>query len=664
MPDRCVLSILVDAIDRDRAHDLAPSGRRQHLGRGCGPVGLPSLSMLTTAGARRRLPWARPRFELVLLALVAVATVSPVLAYGDQDQSRLCLTEAFLHGNVSNDACLANAFDHSVYAGHLYSDKAPGLSVLAIPAVALLQPSSPEAWSSHDIRLWGVRVLTVGVAFILCAFMVGRVSEGLAPGFGGISLVTFALGTLVAPLGAVMFEHVPAATLAFAGFLFAWSRRPLLAGLLAGAALLVEYETGLILLVLGCYVAVVAGRRPLGMFLAGVVPGAVLLGAYDQAAFGAPWHLSYRYIGNVLASEQSTGFFGITTPHAFGITQVFAGSRGLLVVSPVLVMAVFGLARLGRVYRPEAIVAGVVTALFVLADCGYFDPYGGWSGGFSPGPRFLVAAIPFLALGLGPSFNWRPRLTLVAALISVIATTVVVLTWTTVDLGRGGGVWGEFARLPSKLGSSVPTNLLSVVGLGPTWGALLVLLATVAAVGIGMRQMPWREIRRRPREAASRRRPSPRAVLVVVVCVYLVVAANVLAITNQPYGEDAWIHLVALQTTISADTAASYQGGEVNFNISVIDNGPAGVGGLILTVRLSHGLRLVGPPAYTRGSGCTGTTTLVCNLGFLRPKGAQQANVMFGAQVTEPTSQLLTASASAQGAPSSHVASFNVAVGS
>ena len=31
-------------------------------------------------------------------------------------------------------------------------------------------------------------------------------------------------------------------------------------------------------------------------------------------------------------------------------------------------------------------------ALFVLGDCGYFQPYGGRS----PGPRFIGAALPFL----------------------------------------------------------------------------------------------------------------------------------------------------------------------------------------------------------------------------------------------------------------------------
>ncbi len=611
------------------------------------------LGPSVTAG--RAFPWARPRYELLILALVAVAALSPVLVPNVQDESRLCLSEALLHGNVSNDPCLANVGDHSFFAGHRYSDKAPGLSLLAVPAVAVLGPGPPTRWAKDDLRLWGIRVLTVGVAFLLCAFAVGRVSEGLAPGFGGIALVSFALGTMVASLGAVSFEHVPAGALALGAFLLAWSRRPLLAGLLAGAALLVEYETGLILAVLACYIAF-QGWRPLRAFAVGVVPGAVLLGAYDWAAFGSPWHLSYRYVANILAGEQGTGFFGIGVPTTFGIVQVFAGSRGLLVVSPVLVLAAIGLVRLGRTHRAEALAAGCVVAIFVLADCGYFDPYGGES----PGPRFLVAGLPFLALGLGPAFSWRPRLTLVTAVISLIGTTVVTLTWTTVDLNRGGGAWGELARLLAKPDSALPANVLSVAGAG--WGGLLVAIGAAGALAAGIRGMPWTRIRQERRERAGRERPSRRAVAAAAAVAYLVIAADVLALTNQPYGEDPALHLVVLHPSITAPSATSVFGGEVNFVVSVRDVGTVGAEKLFLTINLSPGMRLVGPPAFTRGSGCTGRSTLVCNLGFLSPKGAQVATVMFGVLITQPTDQQITAWASAQGDPHSKPSSFHVSV--
>ena len=147
------------------------------------------------------LPWARPRHELLLLALVVVAALSPV--YGiSQDASRLCLTRALVHGRLYNDGCLSTSGDRASYNGHLYTDKAPGMSILEIPSAEAVRLSPPQAWPANSLRLWAIRILSSGVAFLVCAFLVGRLSEGLAPGYGALSLVTFALGTLVAPFAA------------------------------------------------------------------------------------------------------------------------------------------------------------------------------------------------------------------------------------------------------------------------------------------------------------------------------------------------------------------------------------------------------------------------------------------------------------------------------
>ena len=75
-------------------------------------------------------------------------------------------------------------------------------------------------------------------------------------------------------------------------------------------------------------------------------------------------------------------------------------------------------------------------------------------------------------------------------------------------------------------------------------------------------------------------------------------------------------------------------------------------------------MRSAGPPALTRGSGCAGRFTIECSLGFLRPRGAQEANVAFGVQITQPADQKVTAWARAQGSPRSNTASYDVSIGS
>ena len=439
------------------------------------PVGLQAQSPF---------PWRRPRAELVILLLVAAVALSPVYVTDVQDISRLCLTRSLVAGQLHNDRCLARTIDRSQHAGHLYSDKAPGMSVLYIAPAEAVQLPSPVHWAPEgDLRLWLVRVFASGLPFLLCVFLVGRISEGVAPGLGAPAMAVFALGTLMAPLAVAGFDHVPAAGFGFLAFVLAWRRKPFPAGLAAGAALTTEYEAAAILLVVLAYTAL-QGRSAALRFAAGAAPGAALLAAYDWLAFGAPWRLPYHYLANEYATSQNAGFLGIHVPQLHAVRLVFLGDRGLLVTSPVVLAAAAGLALLWRRgFRAEAVTCTIVTAIFVLAECGYFLPYGG----VSPGTRFLTPALPFLALGLAPAFARLPALTTLLAVASVIATTAVTLTWR-VGAAYRDTVWGELGRVFTERGSSRLANEVTktVLVWGPNRliGAGVTALLAAAVLGI------------------------------------------------------------------------------------------------------------------------------------------------------------------------------------
>lgn len=536
------------------------------------------------APAPTSLPWQRPRHELLLLVLVAAVALLPVYHLGDQDLSRFCLTQALVHGHLSNDACLAPSFDKARYGGHLYSDKAPGMSLLAVPAAEAARLPPLEQVEGPNARLWGVRLLTSGLAFVLVAFLVGRVAEGLAPGRGDAALVTFALGTIVAPLAAVGFAHVLAAALGFAAFLLAWRSRLLAAGLVAGAALLVEYQTAAIVVAVGLYVAL-RGARGLAAYAAGLVPGIGLLLAYDAIAFGSPWHLSYRYVA---IPEQQKGFFGIGLPHAHSTWEVFAGSSGLLLVSPVLVAAAYGLALLRRTRPVEALLCGAVTVFFLLLACSYYVPYGGTK----LGPRFVVPALPFLAVGLGPAFARRPRLVTALAVLSVLPVFALTLIWAP-NPPIHQTIWGELARLVSQGSSSrlmrhMTPNALGFTDAGSRWGFGLMAAAACAALLVAF---------------LARRSASRVLVLVGVACAAL--GAGAAQLPAAP---------VDLRTAVSGSTAAAFPGDEVDFTVTLTNQTGKFVPHAVLMIQLPPGTTLLGRPAHERGKGCSGATTLACDL--------------------------------------------------
>jgi len=406
----------------------------------------------------------------LLLALVALAALPPISLAGPQDRTRYELTRHLaLHGTIRLEPDL---FDRAVYGEHTFADKAPGLSVAAIPAFELERAAgiakTPRDWHAEaDASLWLMRVLSSGVFFLVAVGVVLWLA-------GDVAAAAFGVATLAAPLAPTFFEHDAAGALSIAAFaLLVRCRGPAplaAAGVLAGAAVCTSYQTALIVVLLLGYAAW-RHRRAAAWFVLGLVPPAIALGTYDQIAFGSPFHLSYRYVANRFAERQHGGFFGIGVPTVHGIVDVLVGSRGLLVWSPVCLAAAAGLVLARR--RPELIVAALVVVAFVLVDAGYFLPYGGGS----PGPRFLGASLPFLALGIPPALErFRlPTISLVA--ISAVTMTVQALSW---------GVRSESstAYLPKR--TDVMATIWSVAGLNRNAAAVVVLGCALAAVAVAV----------------------------------------------------------------------------------------------------------------------------------------------------------------------------------
>jgi hypothetical protein len=430
------------------------------------------------AWVRAKMRLSRETLVVICVAFAAFAFVYPLNA---QDPSRLGLTQAVvLHASISIDAYASETGDRARHAGHWYSDKAPGISFLAVPFVrggidaariARRLPSDLEdrgLWNRWPL-LFAARIATGGLIYLFSVLLLWRVAELHRPGTGPMVAVTFGLATLAFPFAATVFGHLAAGILAFSAWLVLWqwpTRQAFWAGagFLAGLAVFFEYQAALAAIIVLAYL-VIRTRRPLAvlLFLAGALPVGVALGAYNWVAFGSPFHFSYGYVD---IPSQKEGFFGISAPTWAGLDAVLFGQHGIVREQPILVVAAVGLLLLWRRgLRAEAAACGATTLVFALMTSSYFDPYGG----VSPGPRFFVPALPFLAVGLAEAFVRWPMVTTVVAIAS--------------------GARMMFAAARWNPGPDWPT-LWTQFGLSADAAAILVALPAAAAFALALTLSP------------------------------------------------------------------------------------------------------------------------------------------------------------------------------
>ena len=243
-------------------------------------------------------------------------------------------------------------------------------------------------------------------------------------------------------------------------------RAALGAGLLAGAAVAVEYPTAVVAVALGAYLLARAPRL-LAWYGAGLVPPALVVAAYQVVAFGGPLTVPYRYHATFGAAHRR-GLFGIEAPRLEQAVDVLVGPRGLLRLTPVVAVALAGLVLLAqRGRRAEAATVAAVVGAFALIPAGLANQ----AGDFAPGPRAVVPALPFLALPLAAAWARWPRVAAAAAVVGV--ATMVLATYSDPLLPPNVDAlvaWAEraFDR----------RAVLDLPGRSAPWAALAALVAT------------------------------------------------------------------------------------------------------------------------------------------------------------------------------------------
>jgi hypothetical protein len=381
--------------------------------------------------------WLRShRVDVALVALVLALSAPVVQELRAQQASRIALTAAIWDdGSLRLDGYRLG-LDQAEHDGHVYSDKAPGQPVFAIPAYATYRLLGGEP-ARHfrvegNLGLWATTLWSSVLPIALLLLLVRRVADEAAPGTGvPVAVLTF-VGTMLLPFSTVLFGHGLSALLAFAGWYAIRHRdrsdRALLwSGALFGAAVLVEYTVLLPALIAGAML-LWTERGRVWRFIAGAAPFAVALAAYQWAAFGSPTAFSYAS-SSFTQSAREKGLEEVRYSVLENSARVLVDERGLLIVSPLVIVAVMGMVAVLRQREPAhdrwALVAGAASAASLLAvQMAWSNP----TGGDSPGPRYATAGIAFLTPGLALAVRRWPVATWVTGAVGGVL--MLAATWT------------------------------------------------------------------------------------------------------------------------------------------------------------------------------------------------------------------------------------------
>ena len=326
-------------------------------------------------------------------------------------------------GDATIDEFAPLTIDKARFGDHYYLDKAPGMTLMALPAVWLADRVTGDNARRH-VLLFGdestarflrsrLRLATAsgpalltGVAAALLYDLALVLTGGAAAAL--VASLCFALGTPIWGWSTTVFGHAPVAALFVAAAWGIWRATPLgalVAGAALGWAVVVEYQSALTGAPLGLWALARwwPARQRLIAF-AGVAGCAALapLVAYNEVAFGVPLRLGYS--GVVGFEGMNHGLFGLGLPDPLVLNELLFGTyRGLVWLSPAMLAAAFGLRLLVRVPATRglgwACIATVAGCFLVNASYVY------WDGGNSTGPRLAMPMAGLLALGLAPL--WR-----------------------------------------------------------------------------------------------------------------------------------------------------------------------------------------------------------------------------------------------------------------
>jgi hypothetical protein len=400
--------------------------------------------------------------------------------------------------------------DVSPARGHLYSNKAPGSSMLAVPAYAAVRLVTEPSLAAS---VWICRVVAgivpmLGFLWLLWGFLARFAPD---PAVRRLVLVAYGLGSMAMTYSILFFSHQLGAVCVGSAWILAVDvaerRRGLramaLAGALAGAAPLVDYQAVFAAVPVAVYVVARMWQtmsraelwRAVGVAaIAAAIPIGILLG-YHAVCFGSPWRTGYD-ASTTFAQFHQQGFLGITALR----WDAFHGSmirpdNGLVFLAPWLLISIPGSVVLARTERGTAAVGIAVAVIYIL----FVSSINFWRGGWGVGPRYITAMLPFLLPAIAAQLEaWKARPYVLGIAAGTIVTGVAIYALANVTFPY----WPDSVRNPltevtfRMLGDGlVAPNVGSALGVTSWIGAVPYLALVAGLLGWSIQRIAgWRAV--------------------------------------------------------------------------------------------------------------------------------------------------------------------------
>ncbi len=367
---------------------------------------------VTSALARHRRP-----LVAVLLAAIAYLYVFPYqpTINNPNENSRLYMTAAIVElGTYRLDAIperRGGTNDCAEKDHHYYSVKAPGTSLLGVPAYAAYFWAARALGAPLDrtTALWLVRLTATILPSLLFFWffhhwLARRSSHGTLVDAVYLAVV---LGSLLYAYGTMFVSHTQSAAVAFVAFALLHRAREqgeisrgraFWAGLFAAGVTFFEYPGVVASIALSVYALfAVRPRKNLLFFaLGGIIP-ALFVMHFQWRAFGSPFTPGHLFVENAaLRAAHHEGLYGADGFYPDAAWKLLVHPYyGLFALTPILAFAPLGLARLfARRAERAAAVASLAVVLFTYA---VICTMNNWHAGWSVGPRYLAIVVPFVA---------------------------------------------------------------------------------------------------------------------------------------------------------------------------------------------------------------------------------------------------------------------------